>query len=87
MTTIRDIIMAMRHGKEIANPATWKNTQNTINIIASFLGVAVFVLRFCGVDLEISDDALLGIATGIATVLGAVNGIITTASSSKVGVK
>ena len=85
MTTIGNIWTALSKGKEVANPATWKNRQNTINIVMALLGVGLFVLRFSGVDIQVSDDDLMLIATGIATILGAVNGIMTTASSTKVG--
>jgi len=87
MTTIGDIWVAMRHGKEIANPATWKNRQNTINLLMSLAGVAVFLLKFAGLEFEITDEQLLIVATGIATILGGVNSIMTTASSSKIGLK
>lgn len=87
MTTIGSIWTALQKGKEIANPTTWKNRQNTINILVALLGVVLFALRFSGVNIEVSDEELLGIATGIATVLSVVNSIITTATSTKVGLK
>jgi hypothetical protein len=85
MTTIGNIWTSLQKGKEIANPGTWKNRQNTINILSALLGVVLFGLRFSGMNISITDEELLVIATGIATVLGAINSIITTASSAKVG--
>jgi len=87
MTTIGNIWVALQKGKEIADPVTWKNRQNTINILTALLGVVLFILRFSGVDIKVTDEELLIIATGIATVLGAVNSILTTATTKKVGVK
>jgi len=87
MTTIGNIWVALQKGKEITNPAAWKNRQNTINILTALLGVALFILRFSGVDIKVTDEELLVIATGIATVLGAINSILTTATSTKIGIK
>lgn len=85
MTTISSIWTALQKGKEVANPETWKNRQNTINIVVALLGVSLFIIRFAGVDINVTDDEIMIIASGIATILGAVNSIITTASSTKIG--
>lgn len=87
MITVTNIWCALQHGKEIANPATWKNKQNTVNSLTSLLSIAVLLLKITGVEIPVSDQELLIIATGVATILGAVNSVITTISSSKVGIK
>ena len=88
MTTIGNIWTAMYKGKEIANPETWKDKQNTASLLTAMLGALVFLLRFSGlIEFEINSEDLVAIGAGLATVLGVCNKIITTISSAKVGFK
>jgi hypothetical protein len=84
---ITDIIKAMQAGQEITNPETWKNAQTTTNSVAAILSIGITLLRLKGVDLHLTDDSLITMAGGVAAILGVVNGIITTISSKKVGIK
>jgi hypothetical protein len=85
MTTIKDIWVAMSKGKEIINPATWKDRQRTTSIVVALLGVSFLGLRFSGVELPVSDEDVAQISAGIAAILGATNHVVTTISSKKVG--
>ena len=76
---------AMRLGKQIKNPSTWKNAQNATNAVAGIVAFIVGALPLLGVDTPMPESVQLTIAGGIAALLGWINVVITTASSSKVG--
>lgn len=80
-----DFWRAMRAGKEIKNPAAWKNRQNATNALGCILAFAAAVLRLFGVDVPVSEADQLSIAAGGATVLGLVNVVLTTATTRKIG--
>lgn len=82
---LTEIIKAMQAGKEITNPASWKNAQTTTNALVAIGGMGITLMRMKGVDLHISDSDLMTLAGAVATILGVINGIITTISSKKVG--
>lgn len=84
---IADFIKALKAGEEIKNPATWKNRQTTTNAIAAIIGVGVAIAKWKGVGLHMSDTDLMTLAGGGAAVLGLANGVMTTISSKKVGMK
>ena len=80
------LIEALQAGKELANPAGWKNRQTTMNLLVAVLSLLLLALRIAGIDLQLSDDQLTGIAEAVAVILGLVNMFLTTATSKKVGV-
>lgn len=77
-------IQALRAGKELANAATWKNRQNAVNALVGLLGFAAAVASAFGIQVELSDELLLGLATGV---WAAVNLYLTTATTSKIGLR
>jgi hypothetical protein len=82
-----EIINALQAGEIVSNPVEWKNAQKmTSNIVVLLAGILA-VLKLFGVDLHVSDEALVGVATIIAALLGAANSIITVITSRKVGFK
>jgi hypothetical protein len=79
------IFEVLEAGKELANPAGWKNKQVTANLVLLVLGGLLVVLRLFGIDLSIDDDTLKEIALIIAAVLGLINPYLILATSKKVG--
>jgi hypothetical protein len=75
----------MMLGKELSDPATWKNRQAVLNVLGGLLSFLVWGLAQKGIKLDISEDAYTAIATGIFTLYGIVNGYLTVATSKKVG--
>jgi hypothetical protein len=80
------LIKALQAGQVIENPASWKNVQKTTSALVVLLSAGVAVLKAFGVDLHVTDEQLVGIATVIGAVLGAVNAIITVVTTDKIGV-
>jgi len=76
---------AMKAGKEIKDPASWKQGQLTTNRIFSFLAVLLIGLRLMGYDLHVTDETLITMSGGVAAILAGVNNILTTITSTKVG--
>jgi uncharacterized membrane protein len=82
---LKNILPALQAGKIISNPAEWKHKQNVTSALIAVLGFILAALPLVGVKLEISAEDVAAIAGGIAIILGVLNGIITTATSKKVG--
>jgi len=82
---LKNILPALQAGKIISNPAEWKHKQNITSALVAILGFILAVLPFVGVKLEISAEDVAMLAGGIAAILGVLNGVITTATSKKVG--
>lgn len=77
---------AMECGREVADPALWKNRAMVTNKIAILLSFTVIVLKIMGVDLPVDEETLKVGAAGIAGVLFLANNIITLITSKKVGI-
>lgn len=76
---------AMECGKEIANPASWKNKSILANKIMIILSFGLVALKAFGVTLPISEEDLLVLATGLSCLLYFANIVITIITSKKVG--
>jgi hypothetical protein len=85
ITGIGRLKEAMECGKEVADPAGWKNKSLTANKIATILAFALIVLKITGVDLPVDQETLEIGAAGLAGVLFLANNVITLATSKKVG--
>lgn len=77
-------IQALRAGKELTNAAAWKNRQNAINAVVGLLVLAASVANAYGMEIQLTDDLVTGIATGVWAV---VNLYLTTATTSKIGLR
>ena len=76
-------LAALRHGTNLTDPKVWKVRQNLINALIGLIGaIAVFLPETIGM----SDEDILSIAGGIATIAGLFNVYITTATTDKIGV-
>ena len=76
---------AMQAGKEVKNPASWKEAQVTGSRVFYILALIIFGLKMAGVELPLTDEQIVVISGAIATVLGVINEVITTVSSKKIG--
>jgi len=65
-------------GKKLNNAAAWKNGQ----ILGNVLIASITLARILGLNLPIPDDMLMAFAGGAVAIA---NGILTVATSSKVG--
>ena len=83
--TVVNLWKALRLGKQIKNPATWKNTQNATNAIAGIICFIGAALPLVGVNVPISETDQLTIAGGLAALLGWINVVLTTATTEKIG--
>ena len=78
-----DFLQAFKAGKELKDPATWKQAQRATNAIGSIIICGVAISKFCGYDIHISDAQAFAIAGGVATILGVFGDIMTVATTTK----
>lgn len=71
-------------GEAVANPVAWKRGQITVNALAAFLAALVALLRAFGVQLPITDEQVVAIATVALFLFGLFNHGATVASTDKV---
>ena len=76
---------AMECGKEVADPAGWKNKSVLANKLTIVLSFIVLVLKITGVNLPISDADLEVLAVSLAGLLSFIHIIVTLVTSKKVG--
>ena len=81
---IGQLFEALQSGKELSNPATWKNRQNTINLLVVLIGALAYLANLA-TGVPIPQDVVNGVAEIVAIILGLVNAYLTTATSKKVG--
>ncbi len=77
----------LKQGKIVANPEAWKNGQITVSFLAGFIGLLLSAAGIFGLELPVSQEQLLAIASGVLAGFGLFNPIATAASSDKVGIK
>jgi len=80
------LFKALKTGEQLADPTTWKVRQNAINVCTAALGLVFAFMPHLQSTLGITNDDLLMIAGGIATIGGVVNNYLTTATTKKIGV-
>ena len=75
-----------KEGKEVADPTTWKNRTIATNAILALLGTALALTKAFGFKLELDSDTLQGLAAGTVAVVTAINAVMHTITSARVGV-
>lgn len=83
---LADIWKALQLGREIKNPATWKNRQSATNALAAMLAFVYAALPSLGVSVVVSPADQISIASGLAAMLALMNLVFTTITSKKVGI-
>lgn len=82
---IAELFQAFQRGKEVANPATWKNAQIAVNALSAFFAAVLAVAKGLGFDLGITEMQIDALAAGIVALVGVFNAVATVVSSRKVG--
>lgn len=81
------LFKALQAGQELKNPEKWKKGQNLINLVSALLAGIIAAARLAGLDIPMTDEQLIEVATIVAGVLALINGYLTTATTQKIGVK
>ena len=76
-----------QQGKQVANPAAWKNGTIKANAVAGTLGAAAAVAAAFGYDLDLPPQVLEQVAAGAIALVGLVNAVMHVITSKKVGVQ
>jgi len=76
---------ALESGKMVADPVGWKNVSITTNRIAAVIAFILVVLQLLDIKLPVSDENIVIISGGIATVLLGIQNILTVVTTKKVG--
>lgn len=87
---ISQMMEIFQAGREVANPEFWKQKTINANVIMVIISGIVGVLNMfeCSIcDLQLTSEQIIGITTGITTIVGIFNAGSTMATSSKVGFK
>jgi hypothetical protein len=74
-----------KQGKEVANPAAWKNGTVGVNAVAGTLGAIAAIAAAFGYDFGLSEEVLQQIAGAVVAVAGSVNAVMHVVTSKKVG--
>lgn len=82
---IPPILSALKAGQEIKDPASWKKGQNLINALAVIITSVVAIIRYQVPDLPVTDAQIIEMASIAAGILALINGYITTATTTKIG--
>jgi len=85
-----DILRALKKGKEVANPESWK-TGSLVSNLVFLVGAVAWALKFFGViDFEITQEWIQTLVdaavAGVVALLAAFNMISTIISSKKIGI-
>lgn len=83
---IVDIFKAMQAGKEIKDPAKWKNYQNIGNQFTVLLTFLVTVLRILGVDIGLTDEQLVTAGAALGILFGIANSVLTAITTKKISI-
>lgn len=76
----------LRYGSSLSDPAVWKHRQNRLNALIGLLGAVALLLPLLGIKVELSNEEVVQIAGGIATLVGLfINPYLTTATTDKIG--
>ena len=74
-----------KQGKEITNPATWKNRTIATNAVLALFGTGLALAKAFGYSLELDQDTLQNLAAGVVAAVGTVNAVMHCITSAKVG--
>ena len=75
-----------KEGKEVADPATWKNRTIATNVVLALFGTALGLATAVGYPISLDNDAIQNLAAGIVASVGAVNAVMHVITSKRVGV-
>ena len=79
--------VVFKQGKEVANPAFWKNVQLAGNNLTALLAAIAVIAAGFGYNLHLSEETLQAAGAGIVALYTIGNSVLTAITSSKVGIK
>ena len=82
---IADVIQAFRKGRQVANPAIWKNRALALNTLTALLVALAAVAKGLGYDLLLDPDTLEMAAGGIVALAAIGNSLVHVVSTTKIG--
>lgn len=85
LKAIPAFLEAFKEGKELANAATWQNRTVAANSCVALLGTGIVLAKAFGVQIQIDQETLANLGAGIVAFVAAVNAIMHTVTSSRVG--
>ena len=80
-------ISVFHEGRALVDSTLWKNRQTAGNHVTLLLIAATGVARGFGYDFNIDHDTLQTVGMGIAALVAVANSVLTTITSTKVGIK
>lgn len=84
--TIKDFFELFKEGKEVANPATWKNRTIATNVMLALIGTALAISKAFGYSMNLDNDTTQNLAAGVVAAVATVNAVMHTITSARVGV-
>jgi hypothetical protein len=84
--SIPKFLELFKEGKEVTNAATWKSRTIATNAILALLGTGLGLSKAFGFKLELDNETLQSLAAGAVAVVTAVNAVMHTITSARVGV-
>lgn len=83
---VTSVWQAFKKGKELKQAGVLKDIQRVTSVVTAILAATLALLRVFGVDIPLTDDQIVIAAGGIAALLFTGDAVVTTISSSKVGI-
>src|SRR5512143_2347477 len=80
-----NLIEALYRGKQVADPATWKNRALATNAVSGLLIAAFSIAKVFGYVLPVDDATIELASSGLVALVLAANAVVHVASSTKVG--
>lgn len=76
---------ALEAGQEVADPKKWKDIGLMANRLALIATAVITLLKSAGIDLPVSDEAIILVSGVLAGLLCLANIVLTVATSKKMG--
>ena len=86
-SVVTNVLDALEAGKELANATTWKKGQVLGSRLTVFLVAAIGIARAFGHDFGLTDEQMVTLGTAIAGLVGVLNEVATTVSTSRIGLR
>ena len=86
LKNITNFFELFKEGKEIANAATWKSRTIATNAILALLSTVLVLAKSYGFNVSLDGETTQNLAAGIVAIVAAVNAVMHTITSARVGV-
>jgi hypothetical protein len=85
LKSIPAFFQLFKEGNELANAATWKNRTIATNVCVAFFGTLLALAKNFGHDFPIDQETLASLGAGVVAAVAAINAIMHTITSARVG--